>query len=193
MSTKLGAKDGGKTVADELVAQSKALFDAAASEEQQLDMLDPISAEEMAEAQEDLGPHAGNLAVLRHARAKRKGRPRGAKNKRSDEFEAYISQFGPDPAVVLAQIAGTPEEVMVQRSRDIDPVKKRLSWGDARNIRIRCAEALLPYRHGKKPVTVDANIRGVVVVEEIGGGSLPGGVVIDAEPLGVMAIEDDAK
>lgn len=191
MSTKPGAKDGGKLVAEQMVEQSKALFEAAANEEQQLDMLDPVSAEEMAIAQEELGPNAGNLSVLRHAREKRKGRPKGSKNRRSDDFESYISQFGPDPAVVLAQIAGTPEEVMVERSRQIDPIKRRMSWADARAMRIRCAEALLPYRHSKKPVAVDATIRGVMVVEEYGDAQGRRGIVIDAEPLGVLSQGED--
>lgn len=191
MSTKPKEKDGGKLVAEQMLEQSKALFEAAANEEQQFDMLDPVSAEEMAIAQEELGPNAGNLTVLRHAREKRKGRPKGSKNRRSDDFENYISQFGPDPAVVLAQIAGTPEEVMVERSRQIDPIKRRMSWGDARSMRIRCAEALLPYRHSKKPVAVDATIRGVMVVEEYSGAPRQSGIMIDAEPLGVLSQEDD--
>lgn len=178
-------------LAGAMLDDAKALLDAAAAEEEQLSLLDPLTAEETAEAQEELGPKAGPLAVIRHAREKRKrGRPAGSRNRRSDDFERYISQFGPDPAVVLAQIAGESEEAMVQRSRDLDPVKRQLSWGDARAMRIRAAEALLPYRHSKKPVAVDATIRGVMVVEELGSGH-GRGVVIDQEPLGVLPPDEE--
>lgn len=178
---------GGKQLAGDVLDEAKALIDAAAAEEEQLSLLDPLTAEETAEAQEQLGPKAGPLAVMRHAReARKRGRPLGSRNRRTNDFERYIAQFGPDPAVVLAQIAGESEEAMVQRSRDLDPLKRQLSWGDARAMRIRAAEAMLPYRHGKKPVQIDATIRGVMVVEEIGGARR--GVVIEQDdPLGVLA------
>lgn len=181
MSTEIG----GKAAAQGLVDQSKALVDAAAAEERQLDMLDPISAEEMVEAQEDLGPNAGNLAVLRHARAKRQGRPLGSKNRRTDDFERYISQFGSDPAVALTRIHSSTPEMLVERSRQLDPVKRRLSYGDAQSMIIRAAEAMLPYRHSKKPVAVDHNVRGVIVQEQIGEIRRVGGDAIDGEVIGV--------
>lgn len=184
MSSDIG-KPGTKAIAEQLAGEAKALVEAAAADEQQLDLLEPVSAEEMAEAQEALGPNAGNLAVLRHAREKRRGRPKGSKNRRSDDFEQYIRQFGQDPAITLMQIQSTPPEVLVERSRQIDPVKRRLSYGDAQALRVRCAEGLLPYLHGKKPVTVDANIRGVMVVEEIGQLRPIGGATVDGEVLGV--------
>jgi hypothetical protein len=192
MSTKTGAKDGGKTVADQLVAQSKALFEEAAAEEEQLSLLDPLTPEEMAVAQEECGPNAGNLTVLRHAREKRKsGRPLGARNKRTDDFEQYIRQHGTDPAITLMQIQSTQAEVLVERSKQMDPVKRRLSYGDAQALRVRCAEALMPYLHGKKPVTVDANIRGVMVVEEIGGDRRYQPTTIDGEIVGIGVVEGD--
>ena len=190
MSTEQNTKAGGKLVADELIAQSKALFESAAAEEQQLDLLDPVSPEDMALAQEELGPLAGNIAVLRHARLKKQGRPMGSRNKRTDDFEAYICQFGSDPAVTLMEIQSTPPEMLVERSRQIDPIKRRMSYADAQALRVRCAEALMPYLHGKKPVTVDATIRGVMVVEEIGGNRARGST-IEGEILGVMA--DDGE
>lgn len=176
-----------------MLAEAKALVDAAAADEaEQLDLLaEPISAEEMAEAHERLGPKAGPLTVLREAREERKrGRTPGSRNRRTDDFVRYASQFGSDPAVVLMQIASTPEEVAVERSAAMDPVKRRLSWGDARAMRVRAAEALLPYFHGKQPVRVDATIRGVIV-QEIIGGHEQRGVTIDAEPLGVLPFDDE--
>jgi hypothetical protein len=184
---------GGKLAADEMLRSAKELVEASAAEEQhQLDLLaEPLTAEEVALAQEALGANAGRLTVLRQARETRKtGRTPGSRNKRTDDFVRYLSQFGPDPAVVLMQIAGDTEEAMVERSYANDTPKRRLSWGDARAMRIRSAEALLPYFHGKQPVKVDATIRGVVVVEEFGNAPL-GAMTIDADPLGLLAIEDD--
>lgn len=170
--------------------EAQALLEAEAAEAEQLDLLEPLSAEEVAVAQETLGPAAGPLAVIRQAREARRGRPKGSRNRRSDDFEQYISRFGPDPAVVMARFLGDSEEAMVERSRQLDPVKRQLSWGDARAMRIRCAEALMPYRHAKKPVAIDTTIRGVMVVEEFGGGAARG-VTIEAEPLGVLPFEDE--
>lgn len=184
VSSDIGAP-GTKAIAEQLAGEAKALVDAAQVEEQQLDLLEPVSAEEMADAQDELGPNAGNLAVLRHAREKKRGRPKGSKNRRSDDFEQYIRQFGQDPAITLMQIQSTPPEVLVERSRQIDPVKRRLSYGDAQALRVRCAEGLLPYLHGKKPVTVDANIRGVIVQEQIGQLRPAGAAALDGEILGV--------
>lgn len=163
---------------DGLIAQTKDMVEAAAEEAQQLDMLDPISPEEMVEAREALGPEAGRVAVLREARARRGRRP-GSRNRRTDDFVAYLSQFGSDPAVTLMQIQSTPTEVLIERSqqqkvhsfrKDGTPniVIERLSYGDAESLRMRAAEGLLPYFHSKKPVAIDATIRGIRVIEEIG-------------------------
>lgn len=186
MSTKPGAKDGGKLVAEQLIEQSKALYEAAKAEEQQLDLLDPVTPEEMALAQEECGPNAGHIAVLQHARKKKQGRPVGSRNKRTDDFAAYIREFGRDPAITLMQIQATEPEMLVERSRQMDPIKRRMSYADAQALRVRCAEALMPYLHSKKPVAVDATIRGVMVVEEYGDAQGRRGMVIDAEPLGVL-------
>jgi hypothetical protein len=68
----------------------------------------------------------------------------------------------------MMKIISDSEEAMVARSRQIDPSKRQMSWADARSMRIRCAETMMPYFHGKQPVRVDATIRGVLVREEIG-------------------------
>jgi hypothetical protein len=186
---------GGKAAAADMLREAKALVDdAEAAEQEQLDLLaEPLTAEEVALAQEALGASAGRMTVLRQARENRKvGRTPGSRNRRTDDFIRYISQFGPDPAVVMMQIAGESEEAMLERSYANDPVKRRLSWGDARAMRIRAAEALLPYFHGKQPVKVDATIRGVVVVEEFGS-SHGAGITIDADPLGLLPMDDEGE
>lgn len=130
---------------------------------------DPLSAEELAEAAEDLGPSAGKLSILRTAREKRKlGRPKGAKNRNSQDLVQYLSQFGPDPLVAAMRIIAEDELAMVSLSAQVDPAKKKMSFAEARGLRIRCIELTAPYFHGKQPVQVDARITGVRVVSQIG-------------------------
>lgn len=156
----MSTEPGGKAVADGMVEQSRDLLRAAAAKERQLEMLDPITPEEMALAQAELGPRAGNITVLQHARATRRGRPKGARNRRSDDFAKYVGAFGQDPAITLMQIQSTPAEVLTERSRSLDPEKRRMTYGEAQALRVRCAEALLPYMHSKKPVAVDVGVSG---------------------------------
>jgi hypothetical protein len=132
----------------------------------------------MAEAREALGPEAGRLAVLRHAREIRgRGRPKGSRNKRTDDFARYILSFGQDPAVTMMQIQATPPEALIQASEQekvhsfrkdgaANIVTERMSYEQAQSLRIRCAEALMPFIHQKKPVAIDHTIRGVDVIEE---------------------------
>lgn len=155
MSTEIGGKD----VAEQLVAQSKGLVAQARGREEQLGMFDPLLPEEMLAAQERLGPNAGTTAVLAEARRGR-GRPRGSKNKRSTDFANFILAHGTHPAITMMQIQSTPPEVLVERSRQIDPVKRRMSYADAQALRTRCAEGLLPYIESKKPMAVELDVNG---------------------------------
>lgn len=156
----------GDRAAETLVAETKRLVDDAVAVERaaagtgQSKMFDPVSPEEMAEAQERLGANAGNLSVLREARAARGGRPKGARNRRSDDFARYILSFGQHPAITMMEIQTTPPEVLVERSRQMDPVKRRMSYGDAQALRVRCAEGLLPFIESKKPVALDVTAKG---------------------------------
>jgi hypothetical protein len=188
------------------VDEAKALLDAAATEEEQLTLLEAPTAEEMVEAREELGPLAGRLAVLRYAREKRgRGRPKNARNRRTDDFSRYILSFGPDPAITLMEIQATPEEVMMEASRRkvtkvlkggkdqpdkmVEVEEETLNFQDARSLRIRCAEALMPFVHSKKPLAIDATIRGVRVVEEIGGHAASN--PIDGGTLRLAAPDED--
>lgn len=161
MSTRRNKAPGGKVEAGALIEQSKALVDAATDEERQLSMLEPVTPEEMEIAREQLGGEAGHLTVLRHARSNRRGRPAGVKNKRTEDFRKYILGFGQDPAITLMQIQATDPEVLVERSAAMDPAKRRMSYGDAQQLRVRCAEALMPFIHSKQPVAVDMNFTGL--------------------------------
>lgn len=158
MSSDLGDR-AGKGVAEQLVGQSKTLVEQSRRREEQLGMFDPVTPEEMADAQGRLGPNAGNMAVLQEARRGR-GRPKNSRNKRSSDFAAFILSHGTHPAITMMQIQSTPPEVLVERSRQIDPVKRRLSYGDAQALRVRCAEGLLPYIESKKPVAVELDAKG---------------------------------
>jgi hypothetical protein len=178
-----------------MLEEGKALVEEAAAEEEQFELLEPLTAEEINDARERLGPTAGMVAVMKDAR-KTRGRPKGSRNRRTHDFERYIKQFGQDPAITLMQIQSTDPEELVARSQMLDPEKRRMSYGDAQALRVRCAEALLPYLHGKQPVRVDATIRGVLVREEIGdlkqarGRTIDGGIgVLPPETWGG---EDDA-
>lgn len=159
---------GGKELARDLVARSHSAVRPSA-EPQQFDFLDVPTPEEMARARREIaaevGPHGeiDEIDVLDRARAKRSkgGRRKGSKNRRTKDFERYILQNGNrDPALVLAEIASTPPEVLVQRSRHLDPVKKQLDYGAAQALRMRAAEGLMPYMHGKKPVQVELSAEG---------------------------------
>ena len=146
------------------IDQAKALVEkAAAHEAEQEDLFGPVTPEEMVEAREALGKAAGHMAVLREARERRRGRPKGARNRRSDDFEKYILQFGQHPAITLMQIQSTPPEVLIEASmqpkvhsfrKNGKPniVVERLSYQEAEAMRMRAAEALMPYLQGKKPI-----------------------------------------
>lgn len=165
---------GDAKIVRDAVDQAKAVLDQARGETpQQLDMLDPVSPEEMLEAREMLGPDAGRLSLLRHARdAKRRGRPPGARNKRTDDFRRYLLGFGQHPAITMMQIQSTPPELLIEASqqpkvhsfrKDGTPnlVTERMSYSEAQSLRVRCAEGLLPYLESKKPVAVDMTFSGV--------------------------------
>lgn len=167
-------KHGGKVDLEQAAAESAKLIDAALAEEraaEQADLFhdDPVTAEEAAEAYEKLGGNPGPLAVLKEVREQRKrGRTPGSKNRANRDVQAYLRQFGPDPAVVMMKIMGESEEAMVARSMQMDPPKKRLTFAEARAIRIRCAEGVRKIFHGDQPVQVDHTIQGVRLVEQIG-------------------------
>lgn len=168
MSTETG---DAKVVAD-IVAEAKAMLATEREELRQLDMLDPISPEEMLEAREALGPEAGRLAVLRHARQGKRGRPLGARNKRTDDFARWLLSFGQHPAITMMQIQATPPELLIEASKQervhsfradgtANVVIERMTYGEAQALRTRCSEGLLPYLESKKPVAVDMNFSGV--------------------------------
>ncbi|SFR86628.1 hypothetical protein [Sphingomonas jatrophae] len=176
MSTK---PTGDAAIVDEFVAEAKALV-AQAQPAEQLDMLDPVTPEEMLDAREQLGPAAGRLAVLRQARETKRGRPAGSRNKRTDEFKRYILGFGQHPALTLMQIQATPPEVLMEASKrdkvfsvnkegKLVSYEETMSYEAAQALRVRCAEGLLPYLESKMPTAVDMTFSGVadLVIEGV--------------------------
>ena len=172
------------------VRDARAMIAERSADEVQLDMLDPVTAEDMLEARAALGEHAGTLSVLDEARRRRRGRPKGARNRRTDDFAKYIMGYGQHPAITLMQIQATPPEVLMEQSRQMDPAKRRMTLHEAQSLRIRCAEGLLPYIESKKPVAVDMSFHGVgdLIIEGVTHSGADFSDVVDAD---FMAVDDD--
>ena len=160
------------------LAESKALIEAAAANaDYQEDLFATVTPEEMVEARQALkakGEDApSGMDVLREARVRRRGRPRHARNRRTDDFARYILSHGRDPALILIEIASTQPEVLMEASRrkrqqpyndkEGNPVEytESMSYQDAQALRIRCSDILMPYLHGKKPLQVDMTFTGL--------------------------------
>lgn len=78
------------------------------------------------------------------------GRPAGSLNRKTLRLGAYLESLGHrDPAVVLAELASMP---MV----DLKRLAKGKDGAAALAARIRAAEALMPYLHGKMPVRIES-------------------------------------
>lgn len=193
VSTERGTGPGGKLVADGVVREAKALVEQARGQEaEQLDLLGVPTPEAMMEAREALGPKAGTVAVL--AEARKRGRRPGSRNRRTDDFARYLLGFGQHPAITMMEIQSTPPEVLVERSAALDPAKRRLSYGDAQALRVRCAEGLLPYIESKKPVAVDMNFSGVsdLIIEGVTHTTAELADIIEADFMPVDDDEEDA-
>lgn len=168
----MSTRHGTAAVVQDAVAETRELVarDAAA----QVDLFAAPSSEEIIEARAALGEDASHLEVVRRARA---GRPKNARNKRTDDLVAYLSQFGPDPAVAAMRIIAEDEELMIQRSRRkvtkivrgkkdgperiVTITEETMTFAEARSLRMRMIEHMTPYFHGKKPVAVDLNFSGL--------------------------------
>lgn len=199
----MSTDNGMSKVMTDVLQDAKALVETAAAEEaQQLDLLQP-TAEDLVEAREILGPEAGRMAVVREARKLQRGRPKGARNKRTDDFARYLLSFGQHPAITMMQIQATPPELLIEASEEevvtVDKegrehtTYRRMSYETAQSLRIRCAEGLMPFLESKKPVAVDATIRGVIVQEQIGEIKSVKGSVLDGDVLGVQPFEEDER
>lgn len=189
------------------IDQAKGLVDEAwAREEEQLDLLGAVSPEEMIEAREALGENAGPMTVLRTARERRRGRPKGARNKRTDDFARYLLQFGQHPAITMMQIQSTAPEVLIEASKQPkvhsfrkngqpNVVTERMSYAEAQALRVRCAEGLMPYLESKKPVAVDMTFSGVsdLVIEGLTHSSREVQDIVEADFIEMSTTEDGGE
>ena len=175
-------------------------LDAATVAEEQLSLLEPVSAEEMVEAREELGPDAGRLTLLRHARERRRGRPLGSKNKRTDDLAKYLLQFGEDPLVGAMRLATTQPEILIEASKQEkvhsfskvgEPriVIERMTYSEANALIMRARELITPYIHGKKPVAVVHDFSGLrdLIIEGVTHSREEVEDIVDAD---FVAIED---
>jgi hypothetical protein len=169
----------------------------------QLDLLDPVSPEEMVEAREELGAEAGRLTLLRHAREKRRGRPFGAKNKRTDDLAKYLLQFGEDPLVGAMRLATVQPEILIEASKQEkvhsfskagEPrlVIERMTYSEAQALIMRARELIAPYIHGKKPVQLVHDFSGLkdLVIEGVTHSRQEVEDIVDAD---FIAIEDQRE
>lgn len=103
-------------------------------------------------------------AVREHRRRKGQGgRKKGALNKRSDDFQRYMLQFGPHPGITLMRVQGRPVEVLA--------AELGCDKATAQQMQIRAAGELMPYFEGKMPMTVNVNASGdftLTMVDEAG-------------------------
>lgn len=163
---------GDAKIAADAVRDAQQQLALRAAEEEQLSLLDPVGPEDVLEAREALGPNAGNLSVLAEARARKRGRPAGARNKRTDDFARYILGFGRHPAITLMELQATAPEVLIENSKrekihsftkhgQPNKVTETMTYEAAQALRVRCAEALMPYLESKRPVAIDMSFSGV--------------------------------
>lgn len=86
--------------------------------------------------------------------ARRPGRPAGSRNRATEFWRNWILSRYPSPLEALARIYSRPLEEL--------RAELRCSRLEAMNLQRQAAEALAPYLHGKMPVQVDLNGKGLV-------------------------------
>ncbi|WP_226019511.1 hypothetical protein [Novosphingobium sp. FKTRR1] len=197
----MSTERGGKMWADGAMRDAKGEIDGrATASAEQLDFLP--TPEEMAEAHHALALDTKDGAVpVRDvlAEARRRGRKRGSRNRRTDDFARWILSYGQHPAVTLMQIQSTPPEVLVERSAALDSPKRRLTYGDAQSLITRCADILMPYIEGKKPIAVELGVNGdfnllipgLNISESDARRAAQGDFVIDGELVQYLPGDDD--
>lgn len=194
----MSTETGDAAIGREIVASAQEQLAASRTEAEQLDLLEPFTAEDIWDAREALGDAADHSAVTKLARERRRGRPKGSRNRRTDDFERYILGFGQHPAITLMQIQSTAPEVLMEASKrrkvhsfqkDGTPnvVIEHMTYEAAQSLRIRCADIMLPYIEGKKPLKVDMSFSGVadLIIEGVTHTAEEVDDIVDAEFLPV--------
>ncbi len=189
---------GDDAIGRAIMTDAQAQLDAQREETEQLDLLEPITPEDLWAARELLGTDADHSQVTQVARAKKRGRPAGSRNRRTDDLERWLLAHGQHPAVTLMQIQSTAPEVLMEASKrrkvhsfqkDGTPnvVIEHMTYEAAQGLRARCADILMPYLVGKKPITIDHSFSGVadLIIEGVTHTSAEVGDIVDAEFLPV--------
>jgi len=194
----VSTETGDAAIGRAIVESAQDQLAAAREEAEQLDLLAPVTAEDIWDAREALGGGADHAAVTKLARTRKRGRPQGSRNRRTDDFERYILGFGQHPAITLMQIQSTAPEVLMEASkrRKVHSFQKdgtenvvieHMTYEAAQSLRIRCADIMLPYIEGKKPLKVDMSFSGVadLIIEGVTHTSKEVEDIVDAEFLPV--------
>jgi hypothetical protein len=90
--------------------------------------------------------------------ARRRGRPKGSRNRRSEELIRFVLAHHSHPLMVLAATYSRPVEALAAQL-DCKPA-------DAMALQIRCAAEALPYFESKKPVSLQVDSRVIQLVVE---------------------------
>lgn len=98
---------------------------------------------------------------------RKRGRPAGAKNKRTVRTVQYLMQQFRDPRAVLLSIAGMDIDVMM--------ATLGLSAAEALAEKRLAAQAVLPYVASKMPLAVEVNQKVVNLSINLGGGQKAAG------------------
>jgi hypothetical protein len=141
----------------------------------------------------------GNLpkdALRRVRAAKGRGRPKGAKNRKSQQLAKYFIEKYGDPLDALGEIINTPIDLIYEQmvlAQGGEFKNKRVTGRDALEFRQRAIMDVMPYIHGKQPIAIDVNGKADAVIF-IPGLNAPDGFTKNqlqqaVEALGVGAIE----
>lgn len=95
------------------------------------------------------------------AAAHRRGRPRGSRNRRSEDLVRYILSRHAHPLLVLADTYSRPAHVL---AAELGCTAK-----EAFDLQLRAADMLAPYIESKKPVAVQVDSRVIQLTINAGG------------------------
>jgi len=98
------------------------------------------------------------------AQARRVGRPKGSRNRRSEELIRYVLARHAHPMMVLAQVYSRPVEALA--------AEVGCTPAEALAMQVRAASEALPYFESKKPVSLQLDARVIQLVMQAADGSL---------------------
>lgn len=145
----------------------------AAATEQALELTEDQRAEIMCEAEQlEMWklpvPDPRGDDTAREVARRGPGRPKGSKNKRTEDWTDFILRHYPSPLEALARIYSMSAQQLA------DELKcTRL---EAIKVQASAAMALLPYMHSKQPIAVEIDSKGVVTL--VVTGAQPGDQVV---------------